>query len=317
MAHFYAGTFSRTINYLKSKGCCITYTAAAHSVETSRKAHLEMGIDYDKSYPHLTDPKLWERYLRGYKEADVLICPSQHSANVMRGFGCTNRIEVIPHGCDLPECVDCGGHGKWYEKPNAPECPRCQGTGIEPIFPLPNQFRLGYLGSYGPDKGVIDLLRAWAKLDYKDALLVLGGRDSNSPFIQSMIQHTGANNVVMTGWVDKVSDFYNQISVYCQSSRSEGYGCEVGESMAYGRSVICSEGVGAVDLIHCGDQIYGTGFSYPAGDVNRLAELIDHYKSNNSLLADDGVRAREYIKKYTWNIIRGKYCQLWRNLLGE
>ncbi len=93
LAHFYAGTFSKTIDVLHRNGSKITYTAAAHSIEASRKAHEELGIPYN--YPHLTDPELWKQYVRGYLAADVLIVPSMHSANVMRSFGATRRTTPL------------------------------------------------------------------------------------------------------------------------------------------------------------------------------------------------------------------------------
>lgn len=189
LAHFYAGTFSRTVAALRERGCKVTYTAAAHSVEASRFAHTELGIPYD--FPHLTDPEQWQRYLKGYLLADVLVCPSTHSADVMRSYGRTGPIEIIPHGCYLPDA---------------------------PIQPQPERFTVGYLGSYGPDKGVRFLLEAWKKLDYKDAMLLLGGRDSQSPFVDALIQNFGGGNIERVGWLDNVGDFYNRCSLYVQPS---------------------------------------------------------------------------------------------------
>src|ERR1700738_49777 len=208
-AHFYAGTFTTTIKKLKEIGCKVSYTAAAHNIELSKQAHLEAGIPFD--YPHLTDPELWKRYVGGYLAADVVICPSTHSADVMRSYGCKN-VEIIPHGVDIPET----------------------------IAPLPKTFTVGYMGSYGPDKNVPILLKAWKKLAYRDSLLVLAGRDSNSPYVQDMVAKHGGGNIVMAGWVDKVADFYNSISLYVQPSWTEGFGCEVLEAQAHGRAVLCS-----------------------------------------------------------------------------
>ena len=317
MAHFYAGTFSSTVNWLKKLVCKVTYTAAAHDVTLSRREHERLGVPYD--YPHLTDPVQWKRYVQGYLDADVLICPSQHSASVMRGFGVKNRIEVIPHGCELPICRNCSGEGDRpieigpgkYLEDQTRDCEVCHGSGIAPPAPLPPQFRVGYLGSYGPDKGVVYLLQAWAKLNYSDAVLVLGGRDSNSPWVHALLQHTGARNVCLTGWVDDVSQFYSQISLYVQPSVTEGFGIEVLESAAHSRAVLCSTGAGAADVVP-------EWYRFPAADVDALASKIDQVKLRGSCPQTDpcyphwqGIAA-----DYTWDKIRQRYQNLWKELLA-
>lgn len=278
LAHFYAGTFSKIIADLKEDGCKVTYTAAAHDVEISRREHERLGFAYN--YPHLTDPKLWKRYLAGYAAADVLICPSKHSADVMRRFGCTNRIEVIPHGVNLPD-----------EKE---------------IKPIPKQFTVGYLGSYGPDKGVIYLLQAWKKLNYKDgSQLILAGRDSTSPFVRGLVGHYGGGSIVLAGWQKDVADFYNSLSLYVQSSQTEGFGCEVLEAQAYNRPVLCSTGAGAIDTIPLPE------FTFPAGDWKKLAERIKWAKE----CVRNTIQWQENAARYTWDKIRQRYIAVWKELL--
>lgn len=279
LAHFYAGTWSKTIEVLKAHSCKVTYTAAAHDVALSRREHEALGLPYD--YPHLIDPDQWQRYLAGYQAADVLICPSQHSANVMRGFGCTQRIEVIPHGVDLP----------------APEAVR----------PAPAIFTLGYLGAVGPDKGLRYLLQAWKRLAYKDAVLVLAGRDSTSPFVRQLYDQFGGGNVHFRGWVNSVTDFYNSISAYCQPSVTEGFGIEVIEALAHRRPVLCSTGAGAADVV---PQVC----RYEATDVDALCDLIDSMKQSAELLTLSC--RQERIAPYTWDKVRARYQGVWKELLS-
>lgn len=282
LVHCYAGTFSKTIEAVQFNGCKVTYTAAAHSVEESRRAHLELGLPYD--FPHLTDPEQWQRYLRGYLLADVLVCPSRHSADVMQSYGRTGPIEIIPHGCDIPTAS---------------------------VAPPPERFTVGYLGSYGPDKGVRYLLEAWKQLGYKDAVLLLGGRDSQSPFTDALINHFGGGNIELVGWVDNISDFYNRCSLYVQPSVTEGFGIEVLEAMAHGRPVIASTGAGAADVIP-------RTWRFASRDVNNLAFKIDMFRKYvMPHMQYDGERNwwRNEARKYTWDIIRGRYVAMWQKLL--
>lgn len=283
LAHCYAGTFSQSIRKLKDNGARITYTAAAHNIEKSKKAHEDLGLLFN--LPHLTDPDLWKRYVEGYLLADVVICPSQHSAAIMRGYGC-KRVEVIPHGCEIPETV----------------------------APLPKRFVVGYLGGVTPDKGLVYLLEAWKKLNYSDALLVIAGADSCSNLVKSMYLHRGGGNVHFAGWVPNVADFYNSISVYCQPSITEGFGIEVLEAMSYGRPIICSDGAGAVDTVP--SNSYGHGaYKFRSGDVYELADRINDTK-NFCDMAGRSIVCREQAKKYQWSLIREQYKSLWRSLLS-
>ena len=280
LAHLYAGTFGKTVQALHDVGCKCVYTAAAHNVEVSKREHLRLGLSYD--YPHLTDPELLKRYLAGYLAADVVVCPSQHSASVMRELGRVGRIEIIPHGVNVPD---------------------------GPIIPSPARFTVGYLGSYGPDKGVRYLLEAWKKLNYRDAVLLLAGRDSTSPFVQWMVNVFGGGNITMLGWQENVSDFYNQLSLYVQPSASEGWGCEVTEAKAHGRLVICSDGAGAADCV-------GQWATVPACNADAIAGMIDQWRGvSPDAWADAQVRMREEAKEYEWSIIRERYKQLWKGLI--
>lgn len=279
LAHCYSGCLSETVKELQCMGVKISYTAAAHNVAVSRREHLALGIPYN--YPHLTDSEQWRRYLEGYKQADLLICPSQHSAGVMRGFGCTNKIEVIPHGVNIPETV----------------------------HPLPKTFTVGYLGACGgPDKGLRYLLAAWKKLNYTDAVLRIAGRDSTSSFVRCLVEAFGGGNIQLAGWQDKVSDFYAGISLYVQSSITEGFGIEVLEAMANGRAVLCSDGAGAADTV---PQWYG----FKAGDVDELATKIDQVRLRSSCHGFGYPVWQDEAAKYTWDKIRQRYVDAWQTLL--
>lgn len=282
LMHSYAGTLPETVRYLKSRGTVITCTAAAHDVDISRAEHEKLGLPYD--YPHLTVPELRERYLSSYLAADVLIVPSTHSRDVMRAFGATQPIEVIPHGVD----------------PLTAE-----------FRPYPDKFTVGYLGAIGPDKGLIYLLQAWKRLNYADAELLIAGPQSQHPWLMQLIQQYGNPKTTRTlGWVDDVSDFYNAVSCYVQPSCSEGFGLEVIEALNHGRSVIASRTCGASDHV-----LESRRYDYR--DTGMLAGLIDMERKD----IQGGIDLRpawwSCVKDLSWGAIRARYTTLWQHLLGE
>ena len=297
LCHIYAGTFTNCVKKLQGNGAKVVYTVAAHSVEASRKAHEDLGIPYARLYPHLCDPELFRKYIGGYLRADAVVTPSTHSRDVVRAQGVFNRVEVIPHGIDLPESM----------------------------APLPKQFVVGYLGAVGADKGLRYLFEAWKKLNYKDARLVVAGKDSNSAYVRQLWAAFGGGNVTFAGWQENLSDFYDNISLYVQPSVSEGFGIEVLEAMAHGRPVICTEGAGACDLVR--RDYDPPGVVVPAGDSNFLAGAIDNHRKSWEELDQWGVEGQERYRKSviescrdvaddnTWDKIRARYKQLWEELL--
>ncbi len=292
LTHCYSGCLPETVKYLKSLGSVVTYTVAAHCRIASRKAHEELGIPF--TYPHLTQEDRFQQYISGYRWADVIITPGTVPKKIIQDYGpefASKRIEIIPHGCKLPNEVK----------------------------PLPKQFVLGYLGAYAADKGVLDLLKAWGKLNYPDATLLLAGRDSTSGWVSNAVRLTEGGNFRLMGWVDEVSEFYNQISVLCQPSRTEGFGIEVLEAMAHGRSVICSDAAGAVDIVK--DPNLPPGNWFKAGNIEDLVSTIHCFKSElDEDRSDNEGRGnyekwREVAEKHTWDKIRERYKSLWRSLL--
>lgn len=288
LAHLYAGTFGESVNKLKNSGAIVTYTIAAHDREVSWREHERLGLLF--SYPHLTEPALWQRYIDGYRRADVIVCPSTVAARTVRHYGPdfeNKRIEVIPHGCHLLN---------------------------GPVAPLPARFTVGYLGAIGADKGLTYLLEAWGKLNYPDATLLLAGRDSQHPWVQAMVKHyvPRPETVELLGWQENVRDFYNRLSLYVQPSATEGFGIEVLEAMAHGRPVVCSKGAGAQDVLQDG----GAGLIVLSCNADHLAGAIDNYKSLPDYVKFGGDSGAEQAKEYTWDKIQARYQALWKELLG-
>lgn len=281
LAHFYSGTWGKTVADLKEFSVLVSMTIAAHDKEISQHEHQKLGIPF--SYPHLVESNLWRRYIEGYRLADVIVSPSTVAARTIRGYGSEfecKRIEVIPHGCELPTQVK----------------------------PLPSRFIVGYMGSIGVDKGLIYLLQAWKNLNYKDAILRIAGKDSLQ--LRPWVEQFGGGSIHLAGWQDNVSSFYDGISCYIQPSATEGFGMEVTEAMAHNRPVICSDGAGAVDMVQDGIN----GRRVPACNVDELASAIDNMRRHDDMAAM-GAEGRKIAEKNTWEIVRGRYVDLWRGML--
>jgi len=275
LAHFYSGCFSQTIRWLKSRDVKVSYTVAAHNRKVSIEEFGRLGLEYP--FHHIKDDDLWDIYVEGIRLADMVIAPSKKSAEFLKSGGCKNVV-VIPHGVNLPRKVK----------------------------PIAERFDCGYLGAVGPDKSLIDLIRAWALLSYSDSTLILAGSETETlePFIR---QTTNNASFILLGRITSPSDLYNACSVYIQPSVTEAFGIEVLEAMAHGRPVIVSQGAGASDLVEDGV----TGFVVPIRSPEAIAEKINLLKSMPLYdLMEMGQRARQKSRKFTWGKIRKRYAQL-------
>ena len=281
LAHFYSWTFTQTVSWLKAHGTKVSYMIAAHDRKISVDEFHQLGMEYP--YHHISDDKLFEIYSEGYRLADVVLSQSTAGANFLKSIGCKN-VKVVPGGIIWPKEVK----------------------------PIPEKFRVGYTGAYGPDKGVRYLIETWSLLNYSDAELVLSGMDTKmlEPFVRTFAKQ---GNFILPGRVANVADFYNGISVYVQPSVTEGFGLEVPEAMSYGRPVIVTKGVGAKDCVTDSEQ----GFVVPIRSPEAIAEKIEWLRKNPEKIVEMGQRARRKARKYTWNRVRQMYARVFLKLGGK
>lgn len=134
LAVFYGAPFGLVAK--KVKPAKIVSDVAPHNIELSREEHKLLGTPFNYGR-HLTDWNEWHRYMLHVVLADLVIVHSHFSGEYIRkNLKLTNRIEVLPHGCDPPDVVP----------------------------PYPDQFVIGHLSVNAPDKGQIYLLQAIKKL---------------------------------------------------------------------------------------------------------------------------------------------------------
>jgi glycosyltransferase involved in cell wall biosynthesis len=277
-AHVYAGCFTMTVEYLKSKGIKVSYSVDPHDPDLSIEEAEHVGKPYP--YRHMSDLNQRAMYLKGYVLADVVIVPSTNGERIMKSFGCKNVVR-IPHS-------------------------------VRPFreFPLPEKFTVGHMSQGGPDKGLRYLLEAWKALDLKGARLLFAGECID--WVDLLWRKIGGCNIEVLGYIDKEEKFYKQVSVYVQPSVTEGFGVPVIEAMACGRPVIVSDGAGAVDAVASApDRI---GDRIPIRDPQAIADAIRFYHDNPEEIRERGRKARAHSESYAESHIKEKYLSIWRFL---
>tara|TARA_B100000989_G_scaffold145077_1_gene108087 strand:- start:6886 stop:8010 length:1125 start_codon:yes stop_codon:yes gene_type:complete len=154
-----------------------------------------------------------------------------------------------------------------------------------------NDFIFLYLGRINRDKGIIELIKAFKKIDkfYKVFLILVGPIEEN--FIKNYIKQN--KKVIYAGKTNNPEKWFSVGDIICLPSFREGFGSVIIEA-------------GACNLPALGSNIYGisdaieqnkTGILHKVGNVNDIKNKMLFAIKNKKLLKKYGQRARKRVKK--------------------
>jgi glycosyltransferase involved in cell wall biosynthesis len=146
-----------------------------------------------------------------------------------------------------------------------------------------------HVGRLAPVKGQRELIEALARLDRRDAVVLLAGKDleAGGAFERELAalaeDHGVEERVVFAGYRDDVPDLLAAADVFVLPSWDEGLPLTVLEAMAAATPVVATRVGGTPEAVVDGE----TGLLVPPGDVDALTRALD------DLLGDAG-RARRF-----------------------
>jgi glycosyltransferase involved in cell wall biosynthesis len=150
-----------------------------------------------------------------------------------------------------------------------------------------------------PWKRPQDVLRAFAQADVPNSYLIFAGEGPLRKSLEEEAQVLGvAHRVRFLGFVNqsRLPDVYQAADILVLPSEHEPFGVVVNEAMLCGRPVIVSDRVGAkYDLVREGE----TGFVYPCGDIEALAQILREVLPDRERLRKMGEAARKRME--TWS----------------
>jgi len=181
-----------------------------------------------------------------------------------------------------------------------------------------------YVGRIEPLKGIDTLLRAISRMldggilkGCQVSLSIIGGDASVSEDqmsiemtrLQKLRQELGLEDIVtFLGKRDQDSlpYYYSAADIVVVPSHYESFGMVALEAMACGTPVVASQVGGLAFLVQDGE----TGFHIPDQDPIALGERLTALLDDGELHARMSIKAAEYAKGYSWEIIAGR-------ILGE
>jgi glycosyltransferase involved in cell wall biosynthesis len=205
-------------------------------------------------------------------------------------------VRIIPNGLEL---------GLYSERKTKIECRKAFGINS-------NLTVLGSMGRISEEKGLPDLIRAFALLGDKTAQLLIAGAGPQRATLEKLADRLGvASCTIFLGHLDSNhDDFFGSLDVYVQPSIFEGMPMALLEAMASGCPVIGTEVGGVPDLIRNGK----TGWLVPPRNPRALSTAISQALEHPDLASDLAENARSMVSNaYSLDTVAGD----WRELLLE
>ena len=227
-----------------------------------------------------------------YKGIDIWVSPLKMLANEvisMTNFS-KDKIKIVPLGFD--EII-------LENKIDKKNCRK--------ILDLPeNIFLCGLSGRFDKQKGQDFLIECICNLRVKyniDIGLVLMGEPTKNEgeiYYKSLLKTIKDNNlenrILIRGFRDDVSIFYDAIDLFTLASKSETYGMVTVEAMAKELPVLATKSGGTVELLGNGEF----GMLYEPGNINDFCEKFNLIYFNKDLRESLAHKAKlESTSKYT------------------
>jgi glycosyltransferase involved in cell wall biosynthesis len=234
-------------------------------------------------------PRVAERELQEYQEADFISMPSQFVKGTFLQYGIPEeKLIQIPYGVNL-----------------------------EHFYPIPkddNIFRIIHCANLSLRKGVPYLLQAFSELKLKEAELWLIGSVTDE--VRPFLSRFASPAIILKGQFpeNELYKYMSQGSVFCLASIEEGLAMVQPMAMACGLPVICTTNTGGADIVREGRD----GFIVPIRDVEALKEKILYYYEHREACKVMGESARLRVQGgFTWADHGQKMMGAYRKILGS
>jgi len=174
---------------------------------------------------------------------------------------------------------------------------------------------IGFIGRMNSERGVPELVRAFARLRHFRPhlrLLLLGDWESADPMPPDMRGFLDTDNrILWPGHVLDVASYYHLLDVVCLPSHGEGFPPVLLEAQAAARPVVATAVTGCSDAVEHGV----TGLLVPPDDLDALSDALQLLLSDPAQARRLGEAGRERVLRdfrpeVIWEALAGEYSRL-------
>jgi 1,2-diacylglycerol 3-alpha-glucosyltransferase len=233
----------------------------------------------------------WVEYLKSYflRHCDRFVVPGKASWEYLRSLGSPEASIVT-----APNAVDNGFFATQADHT------RAHAAEFREKLKLPSRFIL-FVGRLVPEKGVFDLLEAYAKLENdlrSEVGLVFAGDGVCREELAHRAERINPGTVRFPGFAQRedLAGLYALAEVLVLPTHSDPWGLVVNEAMACGLPVIVSSVAGcSADLVEDG----WNGYVVPPRDPEKLCVALDTLVRQPGLKQQMSGRSLERIRNYS------------------
>ena len=234
------------------------------------------------------NPIMLQRFLGECEQADLIVVLSEVAKQsfIQAGFA-PNQVVILPPFVDTNK--------------------------FRPTLNKDEVFRVLYVGTIEPRKGVPYLVDAFIKAEIPNSeLLIVGGTSTRALRIFMENTLSKHSNIKQEFWdfsrVDP-TEVFGRCSVLVLPSVEDGFGLVALEAMACGLPVIVTSQCGAADLVE--NEV--NGFVVPPRDIQAIADKLLFLADNEAIRQEMGKSARFTAKQQTQEVYQQTLEEIFRS----
>jgi len=235
--------------------------------------------------------RVWVEFLKIYflRHCDRFVVPGKTSFEYLRSLG-SPEASIFT----APDAVDNAFFATQAENT------RMHAAEFREKLGLPSRFIL-FVGRLVPEKGIFDLLEAYAKLESglrSKVGLVFAGDGGSREALSQQAKRISPGMICLPGFAqrEELAGLYALAETFVLPTHSDAWGLVVNEAMACGLPIIVSSVAGcSADLVEDG----WNGYVVPPRDSEKLSAVIDALLRQPELRQRMSARSSERIRNYS------------------
>jgi len=174
-----------------------------------------------------------------------------------------------------------------------------------------------FVGRITKEKNINLIIRAFKTLRTDMKLLIVGGSTHSNEYMNELKELSrSCNNIIFSGPIyneDTLSRIYSNAYLFILPSSLEGLPIVLLEALSYGNAVLVSDISENLEVIE--DRGVLRGFTFSAGDVVSLTEVLSRLIKSPEIVAEARHMAKELVeRKYNLNLIANETLKIYESL---